>query len=299
MKEAGGSTRHPTRHPTPGLGAVVREQLRAVGLAVRREGTVLALLVLVPGLLSLFYTLRGGGAVSLSDPADVAGTAMILGLAAPLAVWKGEERFGSSALWFLPVGHRRHAIAKVTAGWAWVMVTVAAILLWTLLLVHLAGGTLASEESRLVVDASAPSGLRSVAWTTPWWGWAAVFAGATAAYLLASALLLATRHPWRWLAGIALAVLVLGLVSGEGGIDWLQDVLQWTGIHLLLGPYGLDALLTGGAEILDVTRELPSGETVQAWTGLPTFDRWAPAALVWLTGGVAAVFGAASRHREG
>lgn len=86
-------------HPTPRLWAAAREQLRVVGIAIRREAAAVAALVAVPTLAALLYARSLGESLSFDGVEDVAGLALMAGLAAlfaPLAVWKGEDRFGSS-----------------------------------------------------------------------------------------------------------------------------------------------------------------------------------------------------------
>lgn len=58
-------------------------------------------------------------------------------------------------------------------------------------------------------------------------------------------------------------------------------------------------VLSGGVENLQVRHQLPSGDRIVAWRELPTLGRWAAATLLWTGLGLAAVFAAASRHREG
>lgn len=188
---------------------------------------------------------------------------------------------------------------KVGAGWAWLMSALGAALLWIVLITLLGGGTFGADEVRLVLDPSEPSGTRTIQWTTPWWQWLALFTGATALYLLGSALLLATEHPWRWVAGAALLVFVLWLPDEGGRAAWLNRAWDAAAYHVSLGPYGLDTLLTAGTEGLEIVRRPPSGEPELAWRELPGPGRWARATLLWTGLGLAAVFGAASRHRQG
>lgn len=294
--------RNTVLHPAPRLRVPAGEQLRAVGIAIRREAAAVAAVVAVPTLAAFLHAQWLGESFSFDGVDDVAGLAWMaaaVALLAPLAVWKGEARFGGSPLWFLPVDHRRHALLKVGAGWAWLMAVVAAGILCIFLVTLLGGGTFGAEEALLVLDASRPSGARSLVWTTPWWQWVAAFTGATALYLLGSALLLATAHPWRWVAGAALVAFVLSLPDEGGRAAWLDHAWDSAAYHVSLGPYGLDALLTGGTEGLEIVRRLPSGEPELVWRELPAPGRWAKATVLWTGLGLAAVLGAASRHRQG
>lgn len=289
-------------HPTPTLWAAATEQLRAVGIAIRREAAAVAVLVAAPTLAALFYAWRASDSLSFGSVEELtvlgwlAATAAAL---APLAVWKGEERFGSSHLWLLPVDHRRHALLKVGAGWAWLMVALAAVLLWLFVVTVLSGGSFGVAEERVVLDASHPSGARSVTWMPPAWQWIAVFTGASAIYLLGSALQLAVRQPWRWIAGAVVLAAALWMIVVEGRIGWLYDAGRTTADQLTVGAYGLDALLTGGAEGLESIQRLPTGEWDLVWLELPSLGRWAGATLLWTGIGLATLLGAASRPRQG
>lgn len=295
-------------HVAPRLRVAAGEQLRAVGLAVRREAAAVGALVAAISIMTLIYARRAGGTLSFDGVDDVAGlalTAATVALLAPLAVWKGENRLGSSPIWFLPVGHRRHALVKVGAGWAWLMTAVAAALAWLFLVTVVGGGTFGSGEVVEVLVASDPSRARSIVWITPWWQWAAAFSGATVAYMLASALLLGVRHPWRWLAGLLVAAFVFELASGlrdvsgtalEEGDGPVEQTLE----AITYGRYGLDTLLTGGIERLETFgATLPSGERTPAWRHLPDLGSWAVATLLWTGGALAALVAAVSRRREG
>ncbi len=289
-------------HPTPRPWDAAREQLRTVGIAIRREAAFVAALVAVPTLTALVHASQVGEPLSFGRSTALAPLGVLAGAAAllaPAAVWKGEARFGGSPLWFLPVRHRRHALLKVGAGWAWLMATLGATLLWIVLITLLSGGTLGVPEVRWVLDTSEPSGARSVQWSAQWWHLLALFTGTTTLYMLASGLLLVTERPWRWLAGVAFGVLILGMIAVEGRVAWLYDALVYARHHFTLGPYGLDALLTGGVEGLQEVHRLPSGERVAAWRELPTLGRWATATVLWTGMGFAALLGAASRHCQG
>jgi hypothetical protein len=85
----------------------------------------------------------------------------------PIVVWRGEERFGASFLWTLPVDRWRHALAKVFAGWVWLMGGVALFVLWSLALTLLSGGNILAEETLRVLRSlplSASRTLDPAAW---------------------------------------------------------------------------------------------------------------------------------------
>ncbi|MBW3661189.1 MAG: hypothetical protein KY397_06095 [Gemmatimonadetes bacterium] len=285
-------------HPTPGLRAAAAAQLKAVGLAVRREVLVAAILFGGILLFTVLYALGKGESMGLGH---IGGPGVLVGLAAflfPVAVWKDEERFGLSTLWTLPVDHTRHALLKVAAGWVWVMGLTIALMLSLILGVLITGGSLGVETTRLVLDVSAPSGMRTVEWSTPWWQWLVPFCAASTTYLLGSALVLAADHPWRWILGAILVFWLLGFMGDEGEVEWMY----WAFEHLLFqvgfGQYGLEPLLTSGTESIQHRFHLPSGESVVGWRELPSIGRWAGAVGLWSAIGLAGLFAATWRHRE-
>lgn len=298
---------------TPALGAVVREQVRAVGLAVRREAIALVILfgvpaafltvlILVPNAASIVFDSGQMEALTL-DPGE-GGWGILaagIGLLCPLAVWKGERIFGYTQLWSLPVAHRRHALIKVGAGWVWLMTFLALGFVVLAAVSLLSGGSLGGEETRLLVPdpAAFMAGQLqpdAATWHTAWWQWVMPFTGATAAYLLTSALALGARHPWHWVAGFWVGFLMLGILGEMSPVA--NGVFETVVGGLIQHPLGLDSLLTGGVETLSGVVKAPSGDTVRIWIGLPTLGRWAAATTLWLFLSAASLTAALYRHRE-
>jgi hypothetical protein len=173
-----------TLHPTPRERDVVREQIRIVGLGLRREALVVAI---VMGIITLLVSadIVRGRAETWFDSADWYPLGIIAFLV-PFAVWRRERRFGPSFLWTLPVDRRRLALARVFAGWVWVMAALAVFVLWQLVLALVAGVT----GAEIIPFISC--------------------AGVTALYLFGSAVVLGLRHPLRWLLGTAGLFFLLG-----------------------------------------------------------------------------------------
>jgi hypothetical protein len=281
------------RHPVPPLGAVLAEQIRFVGLALRREAAIAAVV-----LLALLAVPSRDGPVNFSREIGV--LCALLGAAAPFAVWS--RLAGDGHLWTLPVDHRRHALVGVAAGWCWLMTAVAALLLWLAALVLLSGGDLLIAGPRLVlrpgvsaVGAVAPGDVVAVAWRTPAWVWVVPFTAATTAYLLGSALVLGTARPWRWAGGATLVVLLAVLLGDGGALGWLNAGLAAVAGH----PYGVETVVAGGAvRLKTIAVRLATGETVRVWRDLPTAGRWAAATLLWTAAGAAALWLGTARRRE-
>jgi len=285
---------------TPALKAVWAEQLRVVGLAFRLEIALAAGVLFLVGL-TVVAVIRIPALSALVDasPTDLlfdpgeppwAFSAVLVGLFLPLIVWKGERPFSDTPLWTLPVDHRRHALAKVGAGWVWLMALLASCLLWIVIAVLAGGGSLGIDEIRvLVLDwpgaaAGMPGAAELVRWTTPWWEWVLPFTASTATYLLASALLLATPHPLRWAAGIwavGFAWMVVADISHVAWIARVADMVTWF--------IGGDAF-TGSVQ-------LPTGRR-EGWRVLPSLGMWAASAAFWIGLGAASVRAAAGRPRD-
>ena len=285
----------------PAMKAVWIEQLRVVGLAIRREGT-LAAVVLALGSVVLVAFARMPVLQAIVDQGEVGDLvfdpgeppwgffAVIAALLLPLVVWKGERRFGDTPLWSLPVDHRRHALLKVAAGWVWLLAILGAALVWVALTVLASGGALGVDEVRLLIldpvgaTAGTPGATESVSWTTPWWEWALPFTSATAAYLLASTLMLATARPLFWAAGLWVAGAVVLGVAEVWDIGWIQRTTERVAWYI-----GGDSFTRGV--------HLPTGGR-EGWTVLPTIGMWAASSAFWISLGLAGVLGASGRARN-
>jgi len=251
-----------TLHPAPRGRDVVLEQVRIVGLSLRREALVAAVVLGVVTLVIAIDIVHGRAATWFdSDEWFVIGLFSFL---VPFAVWRREKRFGPAFLWTLPVDRRRLALAKVFAGWVWLMAALACFVLWQLALAVLSG----------VADAE----------TVP----LVAFSGATAMYLLGSALVLGLRHPLRWLLGTAGAFFLLATLNEALGRaeNGMARMFAWSGAlrWAIYGPYGIDTLL--------------SSRTFQSAVENAATVWWPVTIFLWLGAGVAALWAAASRHGE-
>jgi len=285
----------------PAMKAAWIEQLRVVGLAIRREGA-LAALVLVLGSLALIAFSRmpvlqamvdGEVGQLVFDPGEPPWGffAVLAALLLPFVAWKGERRFGDTPLWSMPVDHRRHTLLKVAAGWVWLLAILSAALVWVTLTVLASGGALGVDEVRLLVldpagaIAGTPGAVESVNWTTPWWEWGLPFTSATTAYLLASTLMLATARPLFWAAGLWVASAVVVAIGDTRDVSWIEraaDFISWQ---------------VGGDALFKVWVETPTGWTEQ-WTLLPTANVWAASSAFWISLGLVGVLVASGRPRN-
>jgi hypothetical protein len=286
-----------TMDRTPSMKAAAVEQLRVVGLAVRREALAICaglalLLLLVPFVEEIVVEVG-----PILNPTDLGVIAAFLGLASPLAVWKGETLFGESRLWTLPVDHARHARMKVAAGWVWLMGVVSVGVLSLVLFVVLVGGDAGSEGTRWMVTdldavrSGAGGGVRQMVWTTPLWHWAHPFVVATWGYVAVSALLLGFKRPYHWAVGGWLAFLAFGLLGEEGNIARVTSTLD-----VFMGA--IDWLVFAGSDYSQVTVTLESGQRVRAWTRIPTLGSVVVAQGLWMGLACVSLWAASARSRE-
>jgi hypothetical protein len=294
----------PVLHSTPRPRDVLREQVSALGIAIRLPAVVA---VVLAALATIFVASR---LFDAGKPIDFAPELSMLpgiaGLLLPIGVWRGEDRFGAGLLWTLPVDRRHHALTRVCAGWVWLMAAVALFVLWLLAITLISGGNVTAESTISVLPSSVvpepgtldPASLESVRWAPRPLLWLVPFTAATGAYLLASAFALGTRHPIRWLVGAVLAFFAfLGFAEATHSRVLLQGGNRVL-VALMDGAYGIDALLTARTESLHTEATLSTGERVGVWRGLPDLGQWVKATLLWTGVGLAALWAAASRHRE-
>jgi hypothetical protein len=287
-----------SRHATPPLRDALVAQMGLVGFALRTPAFVAALLVAVATGVILF------DAEALAFRPEHYVMPGLLGILLPISVWRGETRFGGGFLWTLPVDRRHHALARVFAGWLWLMGAVVLFVLWLLTLAILTGGSVLAPEVRAVLPTYQalvtfdPGALQHVRWTPDPRLWLVPFAAATCAYVFASALTLGTRQPLRWIVGGLLGGLLLVAAGDVSSSDRLLGLSDRIYVALLHGPYGIDALLTARTETLQVAATFTTGETRIVWRGLPNPGEWALATLGWTTAGLGLLWLAASRHAE-
>jgi hypothetical protein len=249
-------------NPLPGWMDVLREQFASVGLALKREGTVVgACAVLFTAFIGWMQLQNGGADVPLSPGEGIA--AAMMALLIPMAVWKGEDPARRGYHHAMPVGHGAHAVARGAAGLAWTLAAVAAFFGWMGLLSVITDGGVEPVEV---------------------WRWAAPFAGATVLYLLGSALTLATSRPWRWLGGAAVGYLFLGAFRAVDAASLLTEAVD----AVVSGRYGITTVITGLVATVGFMR--PPTE--------PNVGAWLTATFLWLAAAVSLFLWAAYRQPE-
>lgn len=174
-----------TLHPVPRWRDVVLEQIRIAGHSLRPVALVVAVVLGVGTAMVVGEILGGGPGFDSTEPYPTA----LFSFLFPFAVWRGERRFGPAFLWTLPVDRRRLALARVFAGWVWLMVALAVFASWLLALAFFARATPDYHVLRIP------------------------FVATVAAYLFSSAVVLGLRYPVRWLLGAAGVLMLMGRLS--------------------------------------------------------------------------------------
>lgn len=200
----------------PPTGAVLREQVRSVGLSLRREGMLLAGLLACTTVATYWAWLDGPGRPVPLSPIWLL-PAVALGFFMPFLVWK--DHAWQPYFHAMPVSHARHRLIRGAGGLVHLGVAVAALLASHLALVIATGG------------------LGRAALAQPWM-WMIPLTGSLITYLLGTALVLATRMPWAVMAG---ALLGWVLLSELPPAEPLAEAI-WT---ILVGRLGLFAAIVG------------------------------------------------------
>ncbi|MFI5228224.1 MAG: hypothetical protein ACHQWU_04095 [Gemmatimonadales bacterium] len=249
----------------PSTRAVVRAQIRASRIALRGEAIVFAALLFVVFVLSILAALRTRQLINAHLAIDYEPSAMIpIVLAAffmPLAVWRAEDRARRAYHWSMPVEAWSHTLLRVYGGWVWIMAA-AAIYIVVIHLMGLAAGAITGEWPRY--DAF-------------WWEYLLAFTGVTVAYLLSSALVVGSAHPWRWVLGIGLALLGGAMISSGLHLPWLGRAIN----SMFRGYAGLKIALWGADDAC-----------------ADGVGQWAVATAFWLAIGALLVVYASRRHPE-
>ncbi|HEU4631455.1 MAG TPA: hypothetical protein VFS08_17005 [Gemmatimonadaceae bacterium] len=268
----------------------MREQLRSVGLALRREGVIFAAVLLL-----MVWQMAASIAAMLrhvdTDPSHHwRGTnvvfetelAILVAIAAfllPRAVWRGEP---AARRWYraaMPVDEPDHTLTRAAAGWGWLMVGVLVFDL-ALVAVSVIGTRMASGTPLVVAYPHAPGKA---------WQWLVPFTAATVAYLFGSAFVLASRHPWRWVLGIVIGYILAFSVISEYVAPGPN---AWRAYDLLKGDLGLYATITGQTGVL---RTSPVFHTADGQALL--YTGWSPDVRTWLLGTL--LWGAAGARCSG
>ncbi len=269
----------------PALSTALRTQVTSVVQAMRWETR---LLIAALGLVSAAAIYEGAQGNSLNYPFEAALLIAIAAVGLPFAIWKGERVFNKSYLLSLPVDRPTHAWIKVIAGIAWLWAATFVVIATLSLVTLLTGGSLDGSVSRPLM---ATGGEPALPMQMPVWMALVPFGGGLVAYLFSTAVVIGVRHKLLWAIGAPAIVLALLVVFGD---LFAEELIETA----LVGPVGLDFVVSGGFEALEDRQSARTGETLSAWRRPPQVSDWLGATALWSALGSACVALAARRHRE-
>jgi hypothetical protein len=288
----------------PRFGRVLREQFKATALSLKVPTMIAIALLAVATFLTLADYLHGHGGVEFAPELSL--IPAFAGILLPIIVWQREKHFESGFIWTFPVNRSRHALARVTAAWTLLMTGVALFMVWLLILALITKGNVTGDEVvRLLPSTTipepltlAPSALRTITWIPPRALWLAPFTAATTMYIIASAVMVGLRYPFRWIIAL-IALFYLTAAAGQG----LAADIFWTKVQsivrpLMEGRYGIDSVLSARSESLHTEIVLANAVRTTVWRALPVVSDWLIATLIWTSAGLAALAAALFRHRE-
>jgi len=219
-------------HPVPRLGDVVREQIRAVELGLRREALFFLALLGTIAAFGISVAVREAGrtnhAVSLYGPGAAIPIALV-GLLIPLGVWRDEGPARRAYHWAMPVARVPHAIARVGAGWIWLAAGVAIYVPYVAGLSALMNSITGAPQMQSAIPA---------------WHWAVPFTAGTVGYLFGSAAVIGSDHPIRWIGGLWIALLAIIGFLEPFGMSGVRRAL----VSIFSGDYGMGAVVAGGTK---------------------------------------------------
>lgn len=255
-------------HPLPDRGGIMRQQISAVAVALRKERRIFFAVLGVLVVLGIAGAVRGAGnhhGMGFSYTVGISIPMVLAALILPFSIWRGEDPARRTYHWAMPIARGPHTLMKVLAGWLWLMV---ATIVYLLVMVAL-GAAVGYITGSVYEHAQVPA-----------WQWLVPFTATTIAYFLVTVTVVASDHPWAWIGGILAGYAVVLLLLQA--LD-MRDVARTLG-KVVDGQYGLTAALFGHLH--------------DAQLGGPSTDRWLGSVSIWGTIALAGVVTAAYRRRQ-
>ena len=218
-------------HQGPARAAVWKEQLRAVGLALRTEALVYVGVMAFLGAAAIVGVWRASrsptfsaGTLELSFASELVIPISLLALFLPFGVWRSEPPSRRSYHWAMPVDTTQHTLMKVAAGWLWVLAATAVYILdipaVSTVMALISGGAVEYP---------------------PAWEWMVPFTSATVAYLLGSVAVVGSEHPGRWLVGLFFGYFIGKELMAAFDLDLVENTMELLGE----GYYGISRAIWG------------------------------------------------------
>lgn len=250
--------------PEPTRGVVLVEQLRTVGLGLRKEAVVFSLLLAGLGTLLLRMLSRPGVLGNFDFQPGAVVNFMVLAAVTPIFVWRAESPERRTYLWSTPVSRRSGQVLKLASGWLWTMLGVGGIVAWGWAMALITDGLIWAREHRIeMADLTADAafevvgGIALYQYQLPAWLMLVPFALATILYLGSSVVVLSTNHPQRW------AAILLGVVLGVYMLDQAGEAAERRVLTASLGRTPLYSEIADEDRFLErlLGREAPYGLT--------------------------------------
>ena len=304
-----------TMHPQPSRAAMWTEELRAVGLSMRRElligAALLAGVTLVLWLVYFALPLEGRSEMGIRFGPDIATPLSMVALFLPLFVWRKEDPERRGYLWSLPCERGSLHLAKGLSGWAWMIGAVVAVLLWLTAITWMFPGEGAGMYEHVHVDRvgpiATPAGavervlvqpgpgeIYRLTVPIPAWQWLVPFAAVSVAYLFGSIVAIGSKHPFAWGLGVWAGMIGLGILTSDRRLGVAHRVAT----EILYGRFGFATGMTGGhPRSATLTNEL--GGTIESIRRLPDLVGWLGSVALWGIPVVAGFLLVTRRYREG
>jgi hypothetical protein len=289
----------------PRFGHVVREQIRATALSLRIPAMIGGVLVALATVISLADHFSGRG-TGVEFAPELSLMPAFAGVILAVTSWLAQRRQKSEFFWSMPVDRSQHALAKVVAGWIILMIVVTGFVLWLLILALVTKGNITGDEMiNLLPPGTEPPWspadldlMTRVRWVPQPILWLTPFTAATGTYAIASGVMIGVRHPLRWIAAIiATFFLIAAIAQGLASQHYWQEIGDVVDA-VMRGPYGLDGLMSAGAESAKTSAAVPGGDVISVWYRLPSVRDWMIATILWTSFGMVGLGAGLWRHRE-
>jgi hypothetical protein len=285
-------------HPLPRYRAIAGEELRAVGIALRREWVLfflgLGFLTLIFGLNEIREGRNPDMRSAFNMNLGVLIPLTLLGLFAPLSVWKAEGPSHRGYHWAMPIDRLRHTVAKAFAGWGWLMLLVTIFLLWGVLLSSVTGGGVGVWSERVARQSpSSTTQMFAVVYhrMAPW-QWLVPYTAMTLTYITGSIFALASDRPWLWIAGVFVGFFILlSTLDAAGFRAGLDSILT-----VIYGRFGLATAITGIRTVGSTI--LVGGRSLQVRQDAPEVLSWLASTAIWTMLALGGFLWAAHRHPD-